>query len=53
MYIGSTNLYLDIIKYNTNVQPSWFTTEKYENCENFYQNVVVSHSPQKLFHKKK
>jgi len=52
MYIGSTNLYLDQVKYNNNVQASWITSEKYENCENFYEHIVVRNNKSKLFHKK-
>lgn len=52
MYIGSTNLYLDQVKYNNNVQASWITSEKYENCENFYEHIVVRNNKSKFFHKK-
>lgn len=52
MYIGSTNIYVDLTKYNTNVVPSWITLEKYENCENFYQHMVEKHNTLKLFHRK-
>ncbi len=52
MYIGSTNLYLDFLKYNTKA-PNWNTAEKYENCENFYQHMVVRHNRRKLFHRPK
>lgn len=53
MYINSTNLFLDIIKYNTKVPASWITSEKYENCENFYQNITTKPNRMKFFHKKK
>ncbi len=53
MYISSTNLYLDFMKYNTAVPASWIASEKYENCENFYQYMVVKNKKIKLFHKKK
>ncbi|WOO38132.1 MULTISPECIES: hypothetical protein [Clostridia] len=52
MYIGSTNLYLDLIDYNTKAPASWITSERYENCENFYQHLVVKQGRPKLFHKK-
>lgn len=52
MYIGSTNLYLDIMKYNTKV-PSWITSENYENCEDFYKQLTVRNNKTKLFHRKK
>lgn len=52
MYIGSTNLYLDLMKYNTKEPASWITSERYENCENFYQHMVVKHNRLRFFHKK-
>jgi hypothetical protein len=53
MYIGSTNLYLDLIKYNTKAPVSWVTSENYENCENFYQYMVARRSRPKFFQRKK
>jgi hypothetical protein len=53
MYIGSTNLYLDIMKSNTKVPASWMTSEKYENCEDFYKYMVVKHNSLKFLHRKK
>ncbi|ROR23988.1 hypothetical protein EDD66_112119 [Mobilisporobacter senegalensis] len=52
MYIGSTSLYLDFIKYNTKVPASWITSEKYENCEDFYHSLVAKNK-RKLFFRKK
>lgn len=51
MNIGS-NLYLDLMKYNTKAPASWITSEKYENCEDFYRSMVVKHSKLRLFHKR-
>ncbi|WMJ89108.1 hypothetical protein [Anaerocolumna sp. MB42-C2] len=53
MYIGSTNLYLDIVKANTKVPASWMTSEKYENCEGFSQIMAGRHNRLRLFQKKK
>lgn len=52
MYIGSTNLYLDLIEYNTKAPASWIASERYDNCENFYQHMVVKQNKRRLFHKK-
>ncbi|QHQ61539.1 hypothetical protein Ana3638_12760 [Anaerocolumna sedimenticola] len=53
MYIGSTNLFLDIVKSSTKVPASWITSEKYENCEGFYQYMAGKHNRLKLFQRKK
>ena len=53
MYIGSTYLYLDSMKYNNKVPASWIALEKYENCENFYQQMAERNNRLKVFHKKK
>lgn len=53
MYIDSTNLFLNIITYNTKAPASWITSEKYEYCEDFYQSITTKPSRMKLFHKKK
>lgn len=52
MYIGSTNLYLDLMEYNTKAPASWIASEKYDNCENFYQHIVSKQNKHRLFHKK-
>ncbi|MDF2543136.1 MAG: hypothetical protein K0S47_2854 [Herbinix sp.] len=52
MYIGSTYLYLDFMQPSAKAPASWMTLEKYENCENFYQNMVAKHNKIKLFHRK-
>ncbi|MGN6712440.1 hypothetical protein SAMN02745136_00728 [Anaerocolumna jejuensis DSM 15929] len=52
MYIGSTNLYLNLPEYDTKAPASWITSEKYDNCENFYQHLVVKQTKHRLFHKK-
>lgn len=52
MYIGSTNLYLDLMKFNTKEPASWIRSERYENCENFYTHVVAKHNKFRLFRKK-
>lgn len=51
MYVGSTNLYLDLMKFNTKEPASWITNERYENCENFYNHMVVKHNKFRLFRK--
>jgi hypothetical protein len=38
MYIGSTNLPLDLPGYN-NISTNWITSEKYYNCDNFYYHM--------------
>lgn len=53
MYIGSTNLYLDLMKSNNKVPANWIASEKYENCEGFNQEMAERHSRLKFFHKKK
>ncbi len=52
MYIGSTNLYLNLSEYDTKAPASWITSEKYDNCENFYQHLVVKQNKHRLFHKR-
>lgn len=52
MYIGSTNLYLDLMKSNNKVPANWIASEKYENCEGFNQDMAERHSRLKFFHKK-
>lgn len=52
MYIGSTNIYLNVPAYDTKAPASWITSEKYDNCENFYQHMAVKQSKRNFFHKK-
>jgi hypothetical protein len=52
MYIGSTYYYMDTLKNRDNIQPSWDVSEKYENCENFYQQITGEDNKNKFFHKK-
>lgn len=51
MYIGSTNIYLNLPEYNTNVSPNWMTSEKYYNCDFYYQENN-SQKKKKLFRRK-
>ncbi|MFU0828777.1 MAG: PINc domain-containing protein [Lachnoclostridium sp.] len=52
MYIGSTNLYLDLVRYNRQNSPSWMAHEKYENCEDFYELISAKNNKSKRFYKK-
>jgi len=52
MYIGSTNISFNSSVYNANVMPSWITSEKYYNCENFYNQITTKQKKRKLFTKK-
>lgn len=55
MYIYNASLYQDLIKSKISVPISPVTSEKYENCENFYKDFVLKHNNnrRKLFHSKK
>ncbi|SHO46670.1 hypothetical protein SAMN02745217_01248 [Anaerocolumna xylanovorans DSM 12503] len=52
MYIDSTNLYIDLTKYNTKAFTSLIASEKYDNCENFYQHLVEKKDIHRFFRKK-
>lgn len=39
MYISSTNLFIDLQSYHNNELPNWVTSEKYYNCDNFYNQL--------------
>lgn len=51
MYIDSTNLYIDLTKYNIKAFNSLIASEKYDNCENFYQHLVGKQKLHKFFHR--
>jgi len=53
MYIGSTNLYLELDspEYNSNIPSSLITSEKYYNCENFFSQTHSNQKKRKLFQK--
>ena len=53
MYIGSTNISFDLSDYKSDITPSWITSEKYYNCENFYSHSKVNHNKFRLFRKRK
>ncbi len=53
MYINSTNLALDLPEYNTKVPSSWITSEKYYNCDYFFNYMNNLKKKRKLFHKNK
>ncbi len=53
MYIGSTNLALDLPEYKTSVSPNWITSEKYYNCEYFYYHMNHTQKKRSLFNRKK
>jgi hypothetical protein len=50
MYIGSTNLFLNLPEYTTKDTPNWITSEKYYNCD-FYYQMNTNQKKRKLFHK--
>ena len=55
MYIYNASLYQDLIKSNTRFPVSPVTSERYENCENFYKDFVLKHhnNIKNLFRRKK
>lgn len=53
MYIGSTNLSLDLPEYRTSVSSNWIASEKYYNCESFYYHMSQSQKKRKLFRRNK
>jgi predicted butyrate kinase (DUF1464 family) len=49
MYIMNTNLYSDILKYQSNIPASVIVSERYFNCENFFSDM--NHKKRKLINK--
>lgn len=49
MYIYSTNLIADR---NLRIMPSWFTSEKYYNCESIYSSESKPLKSSKFFGRK-
>jgi hypothetical protein len=48
MYIGSTNLFLNLPEYNKKVSSNWIASEKYYNCDNL--NYLLNMNPRKRIH---
>ncbi len=49
MYIGSTNLFLNLPEYHINDSNNWAASEKYYNCDNFYYHMNTDRKRKKLF----
>ena len=52
MYIGSTNIFVNVPDNSKDLTPSWITTEKYYNCDFYYQLSMLK-KKRRLFKKDK
>lgn len=50
MYIGSTNFFITLPDASKGMTPSWITSEKYYNCD-FYYQISQLKKRKKLFKK--